>query len=138
MVKLSDTPIKTSTPGILQVRRFSHDGRSSLDVVYDQEIGPPLPGVPASDIDPLADVRVELPDDPDITGDDLLVPILRAGKRATELPSTAAIRERAQAGLAKLPDAVRRFDEPDRYPVALEPRLADLKRQLITSAEASP
>ncbi len=134
MVKLSETPIKTSTPGVLQVRRFSDGGRSSLDVVYDREIGPPLSGSPASDIDPLSDARVELPADPDIGGEDLLVPILRAGMRVIELPSTEAIRQRARSNLEKLPNAVRRLDAPERFPVALEGRLADLKRQLITAA----
>jgi nicotinate phosphoribosyltransferase len=135
MVKLSDTPIKTSTPGILQVRRLSRAGSSLIDVVYDQEFGPPAPGAAACDIDPLADVRIELPNEPDIDGEDLLIPILRAGQRVTELPGTAAIREHALASLAKLPEAVRRFDAPQRFPVALEQRLTTLKRELITNAE---
>jgi nicotinate phosphoribosyltransferase len=135
MVKLSDTPIKTSTPGILQVRRLSRAGSSLIDVVYDQEFGPPAPGAAACDIDPLANVRIELPDAPDIDSEDLLIPILRAGQRVTELPSTAAIRDRALASLAKLPEAVRRLDAPERFPVALEQRLTDLKRELITNAE---
>src|SRR5690606_37459340 len=120
MVKLSDTPIKTSTPGILQVRRLSRAGASLIDVVYDEEFGPPAPGAAACDIDPLADLRIELPDEPGIESEDLLIPILRAGRRVTELPSTAAIRERASASLPKLPEAVRRFDAPKRFPVALE------------------
>jgi nicotinate phosphoribosyltransferase len=135
MVKLSDTPIKTSTPGILQVRRLSRAGASLIDVVYDEEFGPPAPGAAACDIDPLADVQIELPDEPGIESEDLLIPILRAGRRVTELPSTAAIRERASASLAKLPEAVRRFDAPKRFPVALEQRVTELKRSLITNAE---
>lgn len=135
MVKLSDTPIKTSTPGVLQVRRFSRAGASLLDVVYDQEFGAPMPGTSASDIDPLADVRVELPAGADLESEDLLAPILRAGKRVTELPSTTAIRERAQRSLTQLPEAVRRLDAPERFPVALEQRLAQQKRELITNAQ---
>jgi nicotinate phosphoribosyltransferase len=135
MVKLSETPIKTSTPGILQVRRLSRTGTSVIDVVYDQEFGPPAAGSAARDIDPLADVRVDLPGGAEIETEDLLIPILRAGQRVTEMPSTAAIRDRALASLAKLPEPVRRFDAPERFPVALEQRLAELKRALITNAE---
>lgn len=134
MVKLSDTPIKTSTPGILQLRRYQKAGQALLDVVYDEQLGAPAPGAAASDIDPLSDARIELPDDPGLTSEELLRPILRAGQRVAELPAIADIRTRALTELAKLPAAVRRLDAPAPYPVALEPRLAELKRELIHTA----
>jgi nicotinate phosphoribosyltransferase len=129
MVKLSDTPIKTSTPGILQVRRLRRGGAAIVDLVYDQEFGPPEPGAEARNIDPLSDEAAALPADAD--ADDLLVPILRAGQRVSQAPSTAAIRERALAELASLPAGVRRLDSPEPYTVALEARVAELKRTLI-------
>jgi nicotinate phosphoribosyltransferase len=135
MVKLSDNAIKTSTPGVLQVRRLTRDGAAVLDVVYDEEFGPPRPGAEASSIDPLSDARIALPDEAGIEHEDLLVPILREGRRVAELPTVTEIRERALSRLAKLPAAVRRLREPEPYPVALEPRLAELKRELIAAAE---
>jgi nicotinate phosphoribosyltransferase len=135
MVKLSDTPIKTSIPGILQVRRLSRDGVALLDVVYDEELGPPTVGAPASNIDPRSDTPMTLPEGDDITSRDLLVPILRGGQRVIELPSTTQIRDHAQAQLASLPPSLRQLRDPTDYPVALEPRVAAIKRELIASAE---
>ena len=43
-VKLSEQAVKTSTPGILQVRRYCRRRRaSSADVIYDEETGLPRP-----------------------------------------------------------------------------------------------
>ncbi|WP_052554171.1 nicotinate phosphoribosyltransferase [Enhygromyxa salina] len=137
MVKLSDTPIKTSIPGILQVRRLSRDGTPLLDVVYDEEFGPPAAGASASSIDPRSDAAVSLPAGDNITSEDLLVPVLRAGKRATELPSTAQIRARAQRQLASLPPSLRLLKDHTSYPVALEPQVAALKRELIATGQAA-
>ncbi len=133
MVKLSDTPIKTSIPGILQVRRYRRAGAPILDVVYDEELGPPEPGAIASDIDPLSDATVPVPD-ADAEVADLLVPILRAGARVAAPEPTPALRERALAERAALPAAVTRLTDADRYDVALEPRVAELKRSLIAAA----
>ncbi|PRP93565.1 nicotinate phosphoribosyltransferase [Enhygromyxa salina] len=135
MVKLSDTPIKTSIPGILQVRRLSRGGVALVDVVYDEEFGPPAAGAPASDIDPRSDTPLNLPAGDDITAEDLLVPVLRAGKRVTELPSATQIRAYAQAQLERLPPSLRLLEGHTSYPVALEPQVAALKRELIAQAD---
>ncbi|PRP93120.1 Nicotinate phosphoribosyltransferase pncB2 [Enhygromyxa salina] len=139
MVKLSNTPIKTSTPGILQVRRLSRGGTSQLDVVFDEAFGPPEATgsgpVVARSIDPLSDAELTLPNDPEVTSVDLLEPVLRGGRRVCELPSATQIRERAKTLLAELPEGLRRFDDPSPYPVALEPRVAALKRELIVTSE---
>jgi len=136
MVKLSDTPIKTSIPGILQVRRHRRDGKPLLDVVYDEELGRPQPGAGANDIDPLRDTRVPVPADADADANDLLIPVLRAGKRVAPAESTTQMRERALAERASLPAEVLRLADPDRYPVALEARVAELKRALIEAARS--
>lgn len=132
MVKLSDTPIKTSIPGILQVRRYRRAGAPILDVVYDEEFGPPQPGADARDIDPLRDARVSVPTDAEPT--DLLIPVLRGGKRVAAAESATQMRERALAERSALPAAVLRFDDPEHYGVALEARVAELKRALIEAA----
>lgn len=139
MVKLSDTPIKTSTPGILQVRRLARGGKALLDVVFDEELGPPAAGATASDIDPLSDASVELPTDAEgeLEQRDLLEPVVRGGKRTEALPSAAQARERALAELAALPPEVRALEQHAPYTVALEPRVAELKRELIARGRSS-
>jgi nicotinate phosphoribosyltransferase len=92
-IKLSEDVVKISNPGILQVRRY--DDR---DVIWDE-----LTAAPSG-------------------GDDLLVPIYRAGKRVYDPPPL---------------DEVRRRREEQRLegrPVELEPKLADLKERLIEHA----
>jgi nicotinate phosphoribosyltransferase len=135
MVKLSDTPIKTSIPGILQVRRYRRGGVPVLDVVYDQELGAPEPGASASDIDPHSDARIEIPSGADVHSEDLLVPVLRGGQPVADPEPIAALRARTLAELAALDPSVRRLTEPTRYPVALEPQVATLKRELIAAAK---
>jgi nicotinate phosphoribosyltransferase len=134
MVKLSDTPIKTSIPGILQVRRHRRAGVPVLDVVYDEEYGPPQPGATASDIDPLREASVAVPVDAEAS--DLLVPVLRQGRRVAAPESTVQMRERALAERAALPAAVLRLTQPAPYAVALEARVAELKRTLIATAKS--
>jgi len=142
MVKMSDTPIKTSTPGILQVRRLSRAGEAVLDLVFDEEFGLPAlePGAEVSDIDPLSDATVSLPADPELEHRDLLEAVMRGGKRVAELPSATEARAYAHAQLAAIPAPVRALDpdEARAYPVALEPRVAALKRELITKARNAP
>ncbi|MFO7565189.1 MAG: nicotinate phosphoribosyltransferase [Enhygromyxa sp.] len=134
MVKLSDTPIKTSIPGILQVRRYRRAGAPALDVVYDEDFGPPKPGAQVRDIDPFSEASMTIPADTEAS--DVLVPVLRGGERVAPAERSAAMRERAQAERAALPPAVLRLDQPERYPVALEGRVAELKRSLIEAARS--
>ena len=51
-VKLSEQAIKTSTPGILQVRRFQHDGGAIADMIYDELRGVPDRAVLVDPLDP--------------------------------------------------------------------------------------
>ena len=132
MVKLSDTPIKTSTPGILQVRRYRTASGPTLDVVYDEELGPPEPGASANAMQ--GDARVIVPADAEAS--DLLIPVLRLGRRVAAAEPTTQLRERALAEHAALPASVVRLDKPEHYAVALEARIAELKRALIESAKS--
>lgn len=149
MVKLSSTPIKTSTPGILQVRRMRDaSGQARLDLVYDVEFGSvelaadlAAEPVAARTIDPTSEAPLSLPRASEVEVEDLLQPVLRQGARAGAwadgAPALAQARERAFREIAALPERVRRHDAPDTYPVALEPRLAALKAELIASHGAN-
>jgi nicotinate phosphoribosyltransferase len=132
-VKLSEQPIKISTPGIMQVRRRYREGEMIGDVIYCEEIG--CPDEPAiRDLqDPLR-VR-ELP-----RGDrdeDLLVPIYRRGELVAPVPPVAAARERAAAQLEALGPRSRRLLNPQIYLVGLEERLSQRKRELVAAARAA-
>jgi len=142
-LKLSDTASKTSTPGILQVHRLrTRAGTALVDVVFDEEFGPPQLGDAPTPVEAIHPSRTDhtseadhtnLPAAGEVVVEALLQPVLREGRRVAPAPTLAAIRERALAEVASLPEAVRRIDAAGAYPVTLELRLAELKRGLIAA-----
>jgi nicotinate phosphoribosyltransferase len=126
-LKLSEQAVKTSTPGILQVRRYRKGGRPIGDVIFDHRH--PIRG---------DCVMVDLTDDERLTtfpdgteSSDLLVPVFRKGERVYELPSLEEIRARPQSQLAEFPSDLTRTAEPQPYPVGLEQGLHQRKNELI-------
>ncbi len=123
-IKVSEQAIKTSNPGMLQVRRFD-----DADMIFDQLGGQPGRTI----VDPLDPTRRRsVP--ANAKYEDLLVPIFRQGKRVYELPSIEQIRARRAAQLERFHDGVKRFVNPHRYPVGLEEGLFDLKTRLVLAA----
>lgn len=130
-VKLSEQAVKISTPGILQVRRYSVAGEPIADAVFDLERG--CPNTDVSIVDPLDMTRRKrIRRDAEFT--DLLVPVLRAGKRVYTPPPLPAVRQRTLAQLATLPAGVKRLLNPHQYVVGLEQSLFELKTQLVLEA----
>ena len=129
-VKLSEQAAKVTNPGILQVRRFRSAREFIGDSIYDVTLPTP---VGFTIVDPLNPTRRKhfAPNQP---AEDLLVPILRAGKTVCELPAIQQIRERVQQQLKILNPAVTRFTNPHQYPAGLELGLHDLKTKLILKA----
>jgi nicotinate phosphoribosyltransferase len=133
-IKLSEQPAKISIPGIQQVRRFRRDDEFIGDMIYD--LAEPA-GNERTIIDPFdATHRRQVPDDAD--AEDLLVPIFRRGTLVREPPPLAAIRERAQAQLRSLHPGIKRFLNPQIYPVGLSPSLHALRSRLIAEARGLP
>ncbi|MGB7344671.1 MAG: nicotinate phosphoribosyltransferase, partial [Pirellulaceae bacterium] len=131
-VKLSELAIKTSTPGIQQVRRYYNGDTMMGDVIYSELIGEPqtpmadsmaLPGQ-THDFSAATDSR------------DLLVSVLRGGKLTTALPTLAEIRDHAMQQRNELPSNVRWITNNQVYPLGLEVRLAKQKQTLIDAARA--
>jgi nicotinate phosphoribosyltransferase len=58
-------------------------------------------------------------DGDDAPGTALLEPVLRGGRRVGPAPSLGALRERARAQLAMLPEALRRLAPAAPYPVTV-------------------
>lgn len=127
-IKLSEQMIKTSTPGIQQVRRFyNSDGQAICDMIYDELLAPSPP------------YRIFLSGDSYKTQtmteeaefEDLLTPIFRDGKIAYTPPSIHLTRQKTQSQLQKFPAASLRFDSPEVFPCGLEVSLHQLKTDLI-------
>ena len=127
-VKLSEQAAKTSTPGVLQIRRFERKGAFIGDMVYD--IMSPPEGQPLM-LDPLDATRRKVFDLAHTTSTDLLIPIFRKGHRVYDSPRLDDIRAHASDQLNHLDPGIRRLVNPHEYPVGFEEKLHALRTQLI-------
>jgi nicotinate phosphoribosyltransferase len=130
-IKLSEQAAKVTNPGVLQVRRFQNGKEFIGDAIFD-ETRPITKRV--SIVDPAEPTRRKH-FAPGTKYEDLLVPILRKGKLVYDPPSLEEIRDRAQRQLAMLHPAIKRFENPHRYPAGLELSLHELKTDLILRAK---
>ena len=119
--------MKVSNPGLLQVRRFARGDEYFADMMYDEAGSYSL----SRTIVDLADVTLRRKIPKDAHGQDLLVPIFRAGKLACERPAIRGVRNTAAAQLAKFYSGIKRLLNPHIYPVGLEYNLHELKTRLI-------
>ena len=129
-VKLSEQAIKTSTPGIQQVRRFSTEHEYVADAIYD-DLRPMSDG--CTIIDPM-DITRRKVISAGTSHVDLLVPIKRAGKIVYQQPSLDQTRSYVQDQLGRFHRGVKRFVNPHQYPVGLEQSLYELKNELVLKA----
>ena len=129
-LKLSEQAAKTSTPGMLQVRRFTAGEEFVADLIYDELLGS---GEGRVLVDPMDSTRRKtIP--PTTVFEDLLVPVFRRGRTVYESPSLEEIRSRTGEQLSRIHGGIKRFVNPHGYPVGLEPALLDLKTRLILEA----
>lgn len=140
-VKVSEQVAKSTTPGILQVRRYYRsDGTLAGDMIYDEVHGAPHE---ATMIDP-ADATRRKTFKSSHAAEELLEPVFRHGALEWEAPALPDVRARAARQVAALDPAIRRFVNPHLYPVGHERALHDLQTALvlrakgITPEEASP
>ncbi|MCH2201758.1 MAG: nicotinate phosphoribosyltransferase [Fuerstiella sp.] len=129
-VKLSEQSVKSSTPGVLQIRRFKNGHKATADMIYSQQEGIPDESCM---IDPV-DSTQRHPIDDSETWDDLLVPIFRLGQCVYDLPNIAAIRKRCAEQLNSFHTGIKQNSHPHQYPVGLEAGLHALQAQLIMDA----
>lgn len=130
-LKLSEQAIKTSTPGILQTRRFLNENGAVADMIYD-ELQNPLPAGNVL-IDPLDPTRRRFLDE-SLQSEDLLIPVVRKGEIVHQQESLEKIRERAQQQLDLFHVGIQRHLEPHEYPVGLEQNLYNFKTEQILLA----
>jgi nicotinate phosphoribosyltransferase len=127
-IKLSEEMVKVTTPGIHQVRRFkSETGLFAGDMIYDVRDQISATG---SMIDPLDPTRRKNFSNSE-THEDLLRPYVRAGQVLGARAEIGAIRDRRKKDIQSLHPAIRRFLNPHRYPVGLEPSLYIAKNKMI-------
>jgi nicotinate phosphoribosyltransferase len=129
-IKVSNQPIKTSTPGRHRLRRyFNTEGLAEADLIYDESESGGITEI----LDPVMTTRTKKIQS-DWTHKELLRPILVGGKRVVPLPAIEAIRSHCSQDLTTLHPGHRRFENPHEYRVGLSPYLAKLKNDLIRSA----
>jgi nicotinate phosphoribosyltransferase len=129
-LKVSEQAVKTSNPGIQQVRRFELDGQFVGDGIYDTITGAPEEFSVVGVGDPMGRTVFE----PGMVFEDLLVPIYRAGCLVYSLPGLAEIRQRTKNQLGKLNAGVKRLTQPEVYVVGLESGLQEAKARLVRLA----
>jgi nicotinate phosphoribosyltransferase len=132
-VKLSEQAAKSSTPGILQVRRYERGGECVGDMIYDVELGCGGPAASGLIVDPRDETRRKRVAG-DASHEDLLVPVFRQGKLVYDQPDLPAVRERTRQQLGRFSVSIKRFENPHEYPAGLEPRLHELRKRLILEA----
>jgi nicotinate phosphoribosyltransferase len=126
-VKISEQLVKVTNPGLSQVRRYFDDRGNCADMIYDIHSELPLDPQCIDPFDPTHQQRFSA----DMKYRDLLVPILRNGKRVYPSPPLKEIREKTLMELSQFHPATRRFLHPQPYFVGLEHSLYETKLRLI-------
>jgi nicotinate phosphoribosyltransferase len=129
-VKVSEQALKTTTPGIQQVRRFETGSGFLADVIYDEEQGLPDRPTVVDPVDPTRRKRIPA----EARGEDLLVPVARAGRIVFSPPPPSTARHRARRQLERVHAGIKRFVNPHQYPVGLSADLHELKTRLVLEA----
>ncbi len=133
-VKLSEQAIKMSIPGIQNVRRFVNAGEAVGDVIWDELKAAPQTWTMVDPTDAMRSKQLPA----GVAGEDLLLPVLRAGELVGLLPPLPEIQARTRAQLALFHNGVKRLDNPHRYPVGLEAGLHTRRTELVRAAKARP
>lgn len=129
-LKLSEQVIKTSIPGILQVRRYEDDHGLIGDMIYDE-----IEGIDAREIivdakDPTRSKKLVATS----RATDLLRPALRGGQATGAAEELDVIRERVKNSIEQLHPTVRRLMNPHEYPVGLDIGLHERRMHMIDEA----
>jgi nicotinate phosphoribosyltransferase len=72
----------------------------------------------------------------DAAQEELLVPVVRAGRIVYTPPSLAESRARTRQQLARLHPGIKRFVNPHQYPVGLDPALHERRTRMILEARS--
>lgn len=128
-VKLSEQIEKTSTPGVLQVKRIYVNNEAHADIIYSEECPPDNAFTLVDIFDSTRRKHIEYKDID--YSEDLLVRIFENGKCTYQRPLPYWIKIQVQNGLNLFHDGIKRFVNPHSYPVGLEEKLYEKKQKLI-------
>ena len=138
-VKVSEQTIKTTNPGVLQVRRYLETRQRATrntyagDMLVD-ELSPPNGN--ATMVDPL-DLTRRKRFAADAPYTLLLQPAMRGGTRVREAEPLSVARDRVQEELARFHAGIKRLVNPHIYPVGLERGLHERKTALVLAARGT-
>ncbi len=130
-IKISNSREKITLPGNKQVYRlydkhYPEHAVADIIALADEKIGDQVIGID-SDVN-ATNEEVTLND---YIAKPLLHEVLNKDKAAKIETDTFAIQKYAKDRIAELPEATKRLVNPDRYPVYLTKKLADLQKKLI-------
>lgn len=127
-LKLSEQRIKINYPGVQQIRRFYVNNKYRFDMIYDMhtELCDSPTVVDPEDSTRRIKVKPEI-----FEYKDLLIPIFRGGKLVYNSPDLKEIRANTISELKKIDPTIKRMDNPHIYPVGLEEKLHNIRRDII-------
>ena len=125
-IKLSEQLVKTSIPGIQQIKRFMNDvGEYIGDMVFDENQDLSL-----TIIDPIDPSRYK--SFPKNSRSKLLLEqIVISGKLVYSFPALTDIQQRVKAELNSVHSGIKRFLNPHIYPAGLEENLYRIRAAMI-------
>ncbi|MFA6914876.1 MAG: nicotinate phosphoribosyltransferase [Parachlamydiales bacterium] len=126
-IKLSEQPIKVTTPGILQVRRYKKGEENVADCIYDMRDPPKDNCTIIDQHDPTKPILAKA----DWSYADLLIPVYRNGKCVYASPALKEMRETTLKNLEGFAVGIKRFFNPHIYSSGLESSLYYKKLGLI-------
>lgn len=129
-LKISEQAIKTSIPGMLQVRRYEDENGLIGDMIYDEINAVDERGVIVDAKDPTR--RMKLASKARST--DLLIPAIREGGIVAKVDDLDVVRRRTRQQTQRMHPTIRRFMNPHEYPVGLDIGLHELRDEMIHQA----
>lgn len=134
VMKVSDTPVKSSNPGIKQVYRFYSEENGPIADLICLDDAPPDLDAPIEFHHPISEVqRFTLHNFSDV--EPLLAPVMKAGRKLSDETPLNDIRTRTLTHLARLDGTYKRLINPHIYKVSLS---RDLKRMKTAIQENRP
>ncbi len=130
-IKLSEQMVKTSNPGIMQVRRFFNGKENVADAIYDVE----NPIEKWVIVDPFDSTKQHVMKTA-LQSKDLLVPIFKKGKLVYKLPKLSDVRANTIKELEGFKPGIKRFLNPHLYLAGMEKTLNLKKIELIKEIRA--
>jgi nicotinate phosphoribosyltransferase len=131
-VKVSENAVKTSIPGVQQVRRFFLGDTPVADMIFDESDASP----PGSALVDLQDGARERRLGDGLRFEDLLTPAIAHGERVRPERSLEESRRKARRELDAFDPSTRRFLNPTPFAVGLAPRLHAERARLVGEARA--